>query len=560
MGTRIDIQVGQALLGQRVRDLAALNREQRIEREQRVRESSTTQEALDAGVANAAQRGQAQNGQLRNSVIGDSLRPGQYQERLRAQGKKSDVPEYYTAPKVAVTPQGGLEFAVGWQVPLSNEQIAIVSGDAGSAVNFDISAPPSLADPVVEGTPYSTSGWVHQDPLPGDTEAGWRRTRLYGAAEFTIPSTATDVVSQSVALPAGRTMIYAIRQAAKTTTRLSRFSVESPDGFNALWLEEYVYGPATTSAEELLDTPSTYRRLIVQVQGVSLFSAAFVGNTDESVDYDSRLACVIGKSAVRQVAIPAALDAAIVAASGNPVGPSNLPVPALVDAGFEQVVALGSRQFEGRGWLVEVTARVMPGYNALTGNGSTGANANLQSLLSATPVGSYGLGWISSDSASMLPASDRVGTPAVYKLLSGELSPTASRFHPGGDLWPLGACQAFLSPLPKQFAWIDVRPGGVDPSLFYSGIETQSPFSTYRPTLDNARNEDPYWSGFSGDGKPAAPGKPAHLKHHLRPLAERVAPGAGYAPALIFAAAFGDTVNCRQRLIALGFTAADLAP
>ena len=104
MGTRIDIQVGQALLGQRVRDLAALNREQRIEREQRVREASTTQEALDAGVANAAQRGQAQNGQLRNSVIGDSLRPGQYQERLRAQGKKSDVPEYYTAPRVAVTP------------------------------------------------------------------------------------------------------------------------------------------------------------------------------------------------------------------------------------------------------------------------------------------------------------------------------------------------------------------------------------------------------------------------------------------------------------------------
>jgi hypothetical protein len=161
MGTRIDIQVGQALLGQRVRDLAALNREQRIEREQRVREASTTQEALDAGVANAAQRGQAQNGQLRNSVIGDSLRPGQSQERLRAQGKKSDVPEYYTQPKVGVTPQIKMEPAIGWVIGVVGfGDSKYVSGDGSFALNI---APwPGTTDGLARGLILPNgSSYVH---------------------------------------------------------------------------------------------------------------------------------------------------------------------------------------------------------------------------------------------------------------------------------------------------------------------------------------------------------------------------------------------------------------
>jgi hypothetical protein len=468
------------------------------------------------------------------------------------------VPEYYTPPKVAVTPQSVLEFAVGWLVPLSDEQIAIVSGDGGSAVNFGTPAPPTLTDPVVEGTPYSTNGWIHQDPLPGDTLAGWRRTRLYGSAEFTIPSTATDSVNQSVVLPAGRTMIYAIRQAAKTTTRLSRFSIESPDGFNALWLDEYVYGPATTSVEELLDTPSTFRRLIVSVQGVSLFSAAFVSSTDASVDYDSRMACVIGASAVRQVAIPPALDDALVAVSGNPVGPGDVAVPPMADA-EEQLVSARLRQFEGRYWNVEVRARVMPGYNELIGNGDTGADANLKALLDTTPIGSYGLGWIGPDGASMLPTRERVGTPAIFKLWNDSL-PASSRFQPGGDLRPLEACQDYFSPFPRGFAWIDVRPNAIDPAAFFLSEDQNAAFATFSPTMGNAAAEDPRWSGFSDGDKPSVPGRPPRLRCQLRPLSERISPGDGYSPALIFSTSYLDVVDCRQQLLALGFTPADLQP
>jgi hypothetical protein len=125
MGTRIDIQVAQALLVERVREIAGLNREQRLERERKVRDEAAIKTAADKATGEALRNGQQGTGQLRNGLISGNLTPRQYEERLRAQGRKSGVPEYYTPPKVAVTPPRGL----GWLLAPSDAGFnAIVGG------------------------------------------------------------------------------------------------------------------------------------------------------------------------------------------------------------------------------------------------------------------------------------------------------------------------------------------------------------------------------------------------------------------------------------------------
>jgi hypothetical protein len=74
MATRIDIQVAQALLMEKLRGIAGLNREQRLERERQAKEQAQIKAAADKAAA----------------------------DRDKAQ-RKSGVPEYHVPPKVAAT-------------------------------------------------------------------------------------------------------------------------------------------------------------------------------------------------------------------------------------------------------------------------------------------------------------------------------------------------------------------------------------------------------------------------------------------------------------------------
>jgi hypothetical protein len=85
MSTRIDIQIGQALLMDRLRGVAGLNREQRLERERQAKEQAQIKAA--AGKAAA-----------------DRAKAGAETDADKAQ-RKSGVPEYYTPPKVAAMGQ-----------------------------------------------------------------------------------------------------------------------------------------------------------------------------------------------------------------------------------------------------------------------------------------------------------------------------------------------------------------------------------------------------------------------------------------------------------------------
>jgi len=133
MGTRISVDVAQALLSQRVSALAAVNREKRLEREQGERDKAKIQGAIERGVDGAAGSGggsgglggPSANGRNRASQAASASPLADLDAQLRAGTLRSGVPEYYTGPKVAATPRGGKSWLL---VPSDAEFRAKVRG------------------------------------------------------------------------------------------------------------------------------------------------------------------------------------------------------------------------------------------------------------------------------------------------------------------------------------------------------------------------------------------------------------------------------------------------
>jgi hypothetical protein len=95
MSTRIDIEVAQALLSQRAKEIAELNRQQRLERERKVKEEAAINAAADKGAEAALRNGSPGGGR---AIGGGAAALDARAQRL---GLRSGVPEYYTPPKVA---------------------------------------------------------------------------------------------------------------------------------------------------------------------------------------------------------------------------------------------------------------------------------------------------------------------------------------------------------------------------------------------------------------------------------------------------------------------------
>ena len=571
MGTRIDIQVGQALLGQRVRDLAALNREQRIEREQRVREASTTQEALDARVANAAQRGQAQNGQLRNSVIGDSLRPGQYQERLRAQGKKSDVPEYYTAPKVAVTPQGGLEFAVGWLVKQSENVTQVVSGDGRVGLPFETETQ-SIIDAAGAPSPFDTSFSIaghtpwEETYLPGDVEAWGRSIIMTGATIAMAPLTATYGADGQVLMPIRSNMLVTIRKAVDYTLQHYELTVAATippiieEGSAPRDVQIYALQTVRgnwADAEDpsaLLMDPSREKRLLI----ITLVQPTISDTARIDVFYDNTQTFNVSRGSVRRLSTPEALQSFMLNAYGTWPAASDATVPP--SAGF-QPIALASNTIEGISYTFAACQSLagFPSYVRRNQSLAYTRDEELKSLIDDTPAPCFGLGPMAPDQAEMGYGSTGLSNPLVYRILDGSSTIAESDFY--DTLETIEGCLTGLAPLPRQLSWIDSRPSQSTASDAYLGAGQDVTFNVYASAADNARAGG-NWYGFGGDGLPSKRGRPPNLKLAIAPQSARIQPGEDFVSdvGILLATPYGDKPYCRAKLLELGFTAADLNP
>jgi hypothetical protein len=289
MGTRIDIQVGQALLGQRVRDLAALNREQRLERERKVRDEAVIKTAADKATGEALRNGQQGTGQLRNGLISGKLTPRQYEERLRAQGRKSGVPEYYTPPKVASTGQA-IDEGIGnaWHWRTSRNTDVRYFGETGSAANGCI----------VEIQDFNKLG-----SIDGTDWLEWTDT-------FT--GSAPTPPSGPVALPPGLTpadyelvrTVRSIRHNSLTpTTAGATLRMVLPVGPQVMLLvimRQQVFGFQTFVS-------SRYRAILVDPPGTESIQVIQYGASLSTNTVTIEKAFVIGKSAVREITLPGGL-------------------------------------------------------------------------------------------------------------------------------------------------------------------------------------------------------------------------------------------------------------
>jgi hypothetical protein len=178
MATRIDIRIGQALLMDRLRGIAGLNREQRLERERQAKEQAQIKAAADKASAERAKAGA--------ETDADKAK------------RKSGVPEYYTPPKVAATGQtvgvklawcwtrrtsststenpavnsyqGGSSINIGpyYRAPEKRTYL-IVSGDGSATLSVDLTMPESAAVRSAAPADYSTS--YYEWFTPGSTVA-----------------------------------------------------------------------------------------------------------------------------------------------------------------------------------------------------------------------------------------------------------------------------------------------------------------------------------------------------------------------------------------------------
>jgi hypothetical protein len=131
MSTRIDIEVAQALLSQRAKEIAGLNREQRLERERKVKEEAAIKAGIDKG--------------------GQAIGGGAAALDARAQrfGLRSGVPEYYTPPKVAAQISNPLRVAVAY---MTRTIAADATGYDRTIIDYEI-FPPDGGSSVVLSVP-----------------------------------------------------------------------------------------------------------------------------------------------------------------------------------------------------------------------------------------------------------------------------------------------------------------------------------------------------------------------------------------------------------------------
>lgn len=324
MGTRIDVQVGQALLGQRLRDLAALNREQRIDREQKVRQANAVEDALDAMAANDAQKGRPQN-----NTIDWNLSPEQYEDRLRSQGRKSGVPDYYTAPKVAVSPQqGGAGVGNGWLWATSKITKVDFYGD------FLLTTGPS--------TNAGVTGLEQQTKLGSLDGTRWLEwTDSFSATAPTpggalpLPSsigTSHDFVRHDQALSPH---IFTRADNYSLTTRRLVLPV-GPRAFIYVVVKRCVFAFQPCTRTIYVKSGVTYPSG-VPTENVEVFS---LGASLTTSTVSIKKAFFVGKSTVREISLPSALEADL-----DDLTPT--AVPTLPNASYFFSDLTGPRQFLG---------------------------------------------------------------------------------------------------------------------------------------------------------------------------------------------------------------------
>ena len=152
------------------------------------------------------------------------------------------------------------------------------------------------------------------------------------------------------------------------------------------------------------------------------------------------------------------------------------------------------------------------------------------------------------------------GTPFVYQLITGN--------YPYFDYEVpslLADVLASLIPFPPKFQSYTVQsnfsPTAFSPdylTLYYESASETIPFVTFANVPANYK-AGAFWYDFGDATAPTIPGKPARFNKKLVPLASRVDFNGENINWLI-STTYGADAYCREQLLALGFTAADLVP
>jgi hypothetical protein len=179
-------------------------------------------------------------------------------------------------------------------------------------------------------------------------------------------------------------------------------------------------------------------------------------------------------------------------------------------------------------------------------------------------AGTFGLGRMGTTATDFLDGrfwndDYNAGGLFIYRMFQDRVSP--ERFYDSGDLVSLAACLDFFEPFPRGFMWVNTRPNGLEDMNEAEGLllgpDQVLEFKTYQSAIDNAIT-GATWDYMGDASMPSVPGIPKVLKYKLKPLEDRVSVPPATLAQLYFAASYYESAYCRQQLLAIGFTAADL--
>jgi hypothetical protein len=513
-------------------------------------------------------------------------------QRVEAEGKRQRqpidaavpwpgaVPETSVASAELAAYRRGFPFAIGWIVKQSVNITQVVSGDGAVGLPFE-TATQGIYDAEESPCAFSNSltcasttnfGWntwshrVNPSELTAPAPDGvWRRFRPVQSFQLGIRPSGSASYNRdvSIPLPLGQAMIYVrassldwyqndYKIGASTTID---YTTELPY-VGMMYTVEEVAGSVAEDPDALLGIAARDKAMALIINSPNVVSV--LDSVETNVSHDVFKCYNIGRTSVREVPAPASVQTFVDELYGTIPDPEDQSYGALPDLMFSALPRPHTLVIDGITWTEYRTSGLgtFTGYTRKNPNLSMGANPELGYLWGGTPAVCFGIGTISADYASMGYGGDDLGTPFVYRIIDGSQSYTYDDFY--GTMLSLSGCIAGMAPMPKGLVWIDRNFDGSSDHEAYQAPERSLTFELFPNSAANARG-DGTWYNFAGDGKPVQSGS---LTASLVPLASRVAPGVGFesATSLIFTTPYGDGTYCRNNLLALGFSSADLVP
>lgn len=485
------------------------------------------------------------------------------------------VPEGEIRPELAAYRTDGGGISLGWLDVYNTAGVGdtytLISGD-GSVAGDPVLVPvlPATAgvpSPVVPTWSGGWSAWTHSASFGAYFGSPcWWRTRKTTQLDITPLEGWGGITTERILLPAPSGMIWTMRVRSSYVRYhyTLRFTGPGTDAVPNRGVQ-LIPGADTDDPDALWDANPAQRRLLLQPLTEATVVVSPVIDTYADNAYHTYW---VGARTVRELVTPPSItdlyvsvrgaDATAPYTTGNNYTPNSSSPPIitypLLRAATIDGVSYGQINHQSSTTL-GVTYRMpvftVPKFAADPGPSNPG-------LATSLSLGSLGICSVNKPSGFMRDI-DTGATPVTLRVISGDLPPGMPEPYTS----TLSEVLSAVAPLPSKFAFINVSGQTID-GIAEPGAQDAYPLAatairlpTYNPAITNLKS-GAMWNSFADEDKPSQAGVPAILRKTMVPLASRVSTD-GREPTLLASATYGQDRYCRSKLLALGFTPADLA-